>query len=87
MNKIIPSTLLLIASTFAAACAMNEGQPATVPAVGDPAMDPVTVVAVDTPTKATTATDSAKPPAITVPAVPGRNKRDSLALVSAIRAG
>ena len=87
MNKNIPSTLLLIASTFAAACAMNEGQPATVPAAADPAMDPVTVVAVDTPTKVTTATDSTKPPPITVPSIAGRNKRDSLALVSAIRAG
>ena len=32
-------------------------------------------------------TDTSKPPAITVPPVPGRNKRDSLALVSAIRSG
>jgi hypothetical protein len=31
--------------------------------------------------------DTTKPPPITVPSVPGRNKRDSLALVSAIRSG
>ena len=49
-------------------------------------MDPVTVVAIDSASLAAgNKTDSARPPAITVPAVRGRSKRDSLALVSAIR--
>ena len=71
-----------------AACAANDAQPATPPVASGPTMDPVTVVALDsTKLAAREKADSAKPPAITVPAVPGRNKRDSLALVSAIRAG
>ena len=70
------------------ACAVNEGQPAQPPQVAGPALDPVTVIAIDSATLAKNAkADSAKPPAITVPAVAGRNKRDSLALVSAVRAG
>ncbi|HMA21531.1 MAG TPA: hypothetical protein VKO87_12060 [Gemmatimonadaceae bacterium] len=51
-------------------------------------MDPVTVVAIDSATLTAKAkADSAKPPRVEVPSVPGRNKRDSLALVSAVRAG
>jgi len=70
------------------ACAMNDAQPATPPTVSAPALDPVQVMAVDSATLAARAkADSAKPAAITVPSVPGRNKRDSLALVSAVRAG
>lgn len=69
-------------------CAANDAQPATPPTTMGTSLDPVTVMAIDS-SKAVpaSATDSAKAPAITVPAVPGRNKRDSLALVSAIRAG
>lgn len=71
-----------------AACAVNDAQPAQPPEAAGPALDPVAVIAIDSATLAKKSkTDSAKPPAITVPAVPGRNKRDSLALVSAIRAG
>lgn len=70
------------------ACAANDAQPATPPNPGAPAIQPVTVIAVDSPALAAAArTDTSKPPAITVPPVPGRNKRDSLALVSAIRSG
>jgi hypothetical protein len=70
------------------ACAVNDAQPGTPPMGGAPAMDPVQVIAVDSATLAAkTVTDSTKPAPITVPSVPGRNKRDSLALVSAIRAG
>ena len=78
----------LAAMVLMAGCAANDAQPATPPVVSGPALDPVTVVAIDSATLAAKAKiDSAKPPAITVPSVPGRNKRDSLALVSAIRAG
>jgi len=70
------------------ACATNDAQPATPPTTMGTALDPVTVMAIDSTTiKPMTKADSAKGPPITVPAVPGRNKRDSLALVSAIRAG
>ncbi|MEO8576330.1 MAG: hypothetical protein ABI556_06515 [Gemmatimonadales bacterium] len=73
---------------FLTACATNDAQPAIPPTVSAPALDPVQVIAVDSATLAARAkADSAKPPAITVPAVAGRNKRDSLALVSAVRAG
>jgi hypothetical protein len=77
--------------TLVAACAMNDAQPASPPETG-PALDPVAVIAIDSATLAkradtAKATDSTKPPPITVPSVPGRNKRDSLALVSAIRSG
>jgi hypothetical protein len=85
ISKLPPSLAGII---FIAACAMNDAQPATPPTAGAPAMDPVAVVAVDSATMAAgIKSDSAKPAAITVPSVPGRNKRDSLALVSAIRAG
>jgi hypothetical protein len=70
------------------ACAANDAQPATPPAAMGTSLDPVTVMAIDSTTLAPkSAADSAKGPPITVPAVPGRNKRDSLALVMAIRAG
>lgn len=70
------------------ACAANDAQPATPPTAIGTSLDPVTVMAIDsTKLSATTKADSSKAPSITVPAVPGRNKRDSLALVSAIRAG
>jgi hypothetical protein len=66
-----------------AACAMNEAQPGSPPEAQGATLDPVTVVAVDS---VTAARDTSKPPAITVPSVPGRSKRDSLALVATIRA-
>lgn len=69
---------------LAVACAVNDAQPASPPETAGPALDPVAVIAVDS-SKATK--DSARPPRITVPSVPGRNTRDSVALVSAIRAG
>ncbi len=70
------------------ACASNDAQPGIPPAAIGTSLDPVTVMAIDSTTLAPmTKTDSAKGPRITVPAVPGRNSRDSLALVSAIRAG
>jgi len=78
-------TLALIAG-----CAMNEAKPATAPE--PPAiLEPVMVQAVDSTAAARAAAaaakDSAIPPPVTVPSVRGRSKRDSLALVSAIRAG
>jgi hypothetical protein len=78
----------LSALALLTACASNDAQPATPPAAIGTSLDPVTVMAIDStkvapPSKA----DSAKGPRITVPPVPGRNSRDSLALVSAIRAG
>jgi hypothetical protein len=77
------------------ACASNDAQPAVPPAAVGTSLDPVTVMAIDSTklvpmTKADSAkakADSAKGPPVTVPAVPGRNTRDSLALVSAIKAG
>jgi hypothetical protein len=76
-----------------AACAVNEAKPA--PAVQSPlpSLNPVTVS--DTIVVQKTLTDSTSPsdtlmsrkPGITVPSVHGRSKKDSLALVSAIRAG
>jgi hypothetical protein len=82
---------LFLLSTLAgfqalAACAMNDAQPASPPEAPGPSLDPVAVIAIDSATLAKSA-DTTKPPPITVPSVPGRNKRDSLALVSAIRAG
>lgn len=68
---------------FFAACAMNDAQPA-VPPSASVAMDPVIVPAVNS--SAQKLADST-PPAITVPSVTGRSKRDSIALVSAVRAG
>ena len=86
MSKLVPVALTLAGQAFVIACAMNDAQPA--PLEASPAMDPVTVIAVDSATLAARAkADSAKPPRIEVPSVPGRNKRDSLALVSAIKAG
>lgn len=73
------------------ACAMNETQPA-IPPSASVAMDPVVVPAVDTSSLKLTdianpTSASATPPAITVPSVTGRSKRDSIALVSAVRSG
>ncbi|HKY98465.1 MAG TPA: hypothetical protein VJL35_11455 [Gemmatimonadaceae bacterium] len=86
MSKLFPVALTLAGQAFVIACAMNDAAPA--PLEASPAMDPVTVIAVDSATLAARAkADSAKPPRIEVPSVPGRNKRDSLALVSAIKAG
>lgn len=77
-----------------AACAVNEAKPA--PAVQQaplPQLDPVvvadTIVGGRTISDSTSAADTAAPskPVITVPSVPGRSKKDSLALVSAVKAG
>jgi hypothetical protein len=86
---------LAIAFAFTAACTINEAKPA--PAIDQsplPKLDPVTVtdtvassaIKSDSASVKDTAATAAKP-AITVPSVPGRSKKDSLALVSAIRAG
>ena len=70
------------------ACAASDVQPAVPATIAAPALDPVQVIAVDSATLAARAkADSAKPPVITVPSVPGRSRKDSLALVSAIRGG
>jgi hypothetical protein len=88
MKMIRHAFIVVAGAAFVTACAANDAQPATPPAVGAPALDPVTVVAIDTVTLAADLKqDSTKPARITVPAVPGRNSRDSLALVAAIRAG
>lgn len=79
---------------FLAGCAVNEAKPApTVQQTPLPRMDPVavrdTLPAPGISANSVVPTDTvagAKPP-ITVPSVPGRNKKDSIALVSAIRAG
>ena len=84
MQKLFSLSALAGFQAVLAACAMNDAQPASPPETAGPTLDPVAVIAVDS---ATLAKENAKPPAITVPSVPGRNKRDSLALVAAIRAG
>ncbi|MEP6904864.1 MAG: hypothetical protein ABI875_02200 [Gemmatimonadales bacterium] len=75
-------------------CAVNEAKPAaTVQQPPIPTMDPVAVrdtvpapeVSVDSVVPADTL--PAKAPKLTVPSVPGRSAKDSIALVSAIRAG
>ncbi|MEJ7758413.1 MAG: hypothetical protein WKF55_02350 [Gemmatimonadaceae bacterium] len=88
-----------LALSLLAACTMNDAEPSTaISNVPVPAMDPVSVVAVDSATMSpgqpaqpadSAAGDSApaKPAPITVPSVRGRSKKDSIALVSAIRAG
>ena len=88
-----------VALSLLAACATGDADPSTAVTQSPvPAMDPVSVVAVDSATMSpgqttdsvtglTGDTANAKPAPITVPSVPGRSKKDSIALVSAIRAG
>lgn len=88
MMKLFHVASVLGAPLVFGACAPKDAQTATPIDAAAPAMNPVTVVAIDSAAlAANTAADSARPPAITVPSIPGRSKRDSLALVSAIRAG
>ncbi len=88
----IASVFLTVA--LSASCASTDAEPATgVEQSPLPTMNPVAVTAGDTTIRSDSArkdsiaNDTAKPPAITVPSVSGRSKKDSLALVSAIRAG
>lgn len=82
----------LVIPAFLGACAIGDAESAATPE-SPLAVEPVQVTAVDSATMALAdtatkaATDSVKPPPITVPSVSGRSKRDSLALVSAVRAG
>jgi hypothetical protein len=88
MKKLFHVASVLGAALVIGACAPKDAQTATPIDAAAPAMNPVTVVAIDSAALAANpAPDSARPPAITVPSIPGRSKRDSLALVSAIRAG
>jgi hypothetical protein len=84
MQKLFCLSTFIGFQALAVACAINESQPASPPEAIGPTLDPVAVMAVDS---STIVKDTTKPPPITVPSVPGRNKRDSLALVSAIRSG
>lgn len=77
------------------ACAIGDAESAMMPKT-PVAMNPILVTAIDSVASALTTDtarsnsvrkDTTKPPAITVPSIAGRSKRDSLALVSAIRAG
>ncbi|MFN2602841.1 MAG: hypothetical protein ABR582_08830 [Gemmatimonadaceae bacterium] len=78
-----------------AGCAVNEAKPApSIEQASTPKLDPVMVSAGSAlnaikPDSAVTKSDTAKAtkPSISVPSVPGRSKKDSLALVAAIRAG
>ncbi len=76
-------------------CAVNEAKPApSVEQAPLPRLDPVAVTAgealssikADSVTSLTD-TSVATRPSVTVPSVPGRSKKDSLALVAAVRAG
>ncbi len=89
MQMIRLATLVVATTILASSCATNDAQPATPPSSGAPALDPVTVVAIDSAALASDLKqqDSTKPAPITVPSVPGRNSRDSIALVAAIRSG
>jgi len=86
-------SLAFAAISILAACAVNEAKPA--PSVGQtpmPTLDPVavtdtTVSTIRSDSAATTDTAARVKAAITVPSVTGRSRKDSLALVSAIRAG
>ncbi len=86
-------TLALMAIlAIVTACATGEAEPAASAVTPDApvAMDPVQVDAPDSTTRPasdTLAPADTTPAPITVPSVSGRSKRDSLALVSAIRAG
>src|SRR4051794_16816865 len=82
LNQIAP---WLPALALVVACAANDAQPGAPPDAVGPTMDPVTVVAVDSATAAKQ--DSIKASRIEVPHIPGRNTRDSLALVRTIRSG
>ena len=81
---------------FLSACAVNEAKtpPPPVEQAALPKLNPVAVTAGEalTPIKvdsvpAKTDTAVTTKPSITVPSVAGRSKKDSLALVAAIRAG
>jgi hypothetical protein len=79
---------------FLAGCAVNEAKPApTVQQPAIPTMAPVavrdTVPAPEISAESVTTADTlhTAAPKITVPSVPGRSAKDSIALVSAIRAG
>jgi hypothetical protein len=79
--KLFPATILILT-----ACAVGDAESSAVPSV-PVSLDPVQVQAIDTTKRDTTASDSAAPPPVTVPSIAGRSKRDSLALVAAIKAG
>ena len=79
------SALRALALPLLIACAANDAQPGSPPDAIGATLDPVAVIAVDSATQAKK--DSIKASRIEVPEVPGRNKRDSLALVQTIRAG
>lgn len=84
LSRLAASLVILAVTT---ACAVGDAEPSAMPGV-PVAMDPVQVQAVDTTKRdSVTATDTAKAPSISVPSIKGRVKRDSIALVSAIRAG
>ncbi len=92
MHTIHSSAACAVVLALLAACASSDADPAVgVEQSPLPTMQPVAVTAGDSARRADSAAplpgDSAKPPAITVPSVRGRSKKDSLALVSAIRAG
>jgi len=88
-------TLGLIGLALITACATGDAETAATPDAPI-AMEPIRVSAGDTAGATvradssradSAAADTTKPAPITVPSVSGRSKRDSLALVSAIRAG
>ena len=85
MHNLCNLALRAFALPLLIACAANDAQPGSPPDAIGATLDPVTVVAVDSATQAKK--DSIRASRIEVPEVPGRNKRDSLALVQTIRAG
>jgi hypothetical protein len=82
LNTIAPA---LCGAVLLVACAVNDAQPGQPPDAVGPTLDPVEVIAVDSATAAKQ--DSIKAARIEVPHIPGRNTRDSLALVRTIRYG
>jgi hypothetical protein len=88
MLRFVPFLVLLTA------CAIGDAEPSAMPDA-PVALEPVPVIALDSATRArdsvradsaARAAEAAAPP-ITVPSVPGRSRKDSLALVAAVRAG
>jgi hypothetical protein len=102
-RRLISPTLIFGLLGALACAASKDARPTpgseTIPTEGGPALassTPVVATASSSPTATVAGTasstiaagkDTSKDPPITVPSVPGRSKKDSIALVSAIRAG
>jgi hypothetical protein len=92
MESTLTARLQLALLGLLLGCAANEAQPPSLNQAPTPSVPPVVVMppaplAADTDSVAKPDSAAPKSPPITVPSVPGRSRKDSLALVSAVRAG